>query len=236
MLNLIYETLARIGYLHPLHPSVTHIPVGLVIGAFIFALAAWIFHRDILYRSARHCIILALVAVPLVVLLGLMDWQHYYGGTLLLPIRMKMWLAAVLAALLLVAWRVSKKEDTMKRRFTVVCGLCLVTVIALGYFGGELVYGERAAKTASMDTPLVRQGGDLFMQRCAGCHFADKSEPKIGPGLKGLFQMDRLQVSKKPVSEDAIVNQLISPVGTMPPFRDLSQEQIQALLAYLKTL
>lgn len=236
MLNLIYETLARIGYLHPLHPSVTHIPVGLVIGAFIFALVAWIFNREILYRSARHCIILALIAVPLVVLLGLMDWQHFYGGTLLPPIRMKMWLAAILAALLLVAWRVSKKEDTMKRRFTVVCGLCLVTVIALGYFGGELVYGERAAKTASMDTPLVRQGGDLFMQRCAGCHFADKSEPKIGPGLKGLFKMDRLQVSKKPVSEEAVVNQLISPVGTMPPFRDLSQEQIQALLAYLKTL
>ena len=235
-MNWIYETLSRIGYHHPLHPAVTHIPVGLVIGAFLFSLAAWIFSRESLLQSARHCIILALLAVPPVALLGYMDWQHFYAGALLPPIRIKMMLAAALAVLLLVAWGASRKEDRNMSRRIVVYGMCLITVIALGFFGGELVYGVRAEATASADTPMVRQGAELFGSRCSLCHFADKSETKIGPGFKGLFNRGKLPVSQKPVSEDAIANQLKSPVGKMPPFPDLSPEQIQALVAYLKTL
>jgi len=236
MLNQIYETLARIGYHHPLHPPVTHIPIGLVIGAFLFSLTAWIFNRESLAQSAKHCIVLALLSVPPAVLFGLMDWQHFYAGALLLPIRIKMVLATTLTILLLVAWGASRKGKRNMSRLTAVYGLCLVTVMALGLFGGELVYGVRDGATAPIDTPLVRQGSDLFGQRCSVCHYADKSEAKIGPGFKGLFQRDQLPVSKKPVTENAIINQLKSPVEKMPPFPDLSPEQIQALIAYLKTL
>lgn len=236
MLNLIYKTLARIGYHHPLHPAVTHIPVGLVIGAFIFSLAAWIFNRESLAQSAKHCIILALLAVPPVALLGFMDWQHFFAGASLSPIRIKLVLAATLAVLLLVAWGASRKENKNMSRRAVVYGLCLVTVIALGFFGGELVYGVRDEATASVDTPAVRRGAELFGSRCSLCHYADKSDTKIGPGFKGLFKREQLPISQKPVTEDAITNQLKSPVGKMPPFPDLSPEQIQELIAYLKTL
>lgn len=236
MMNWIYETLSRVGYHHPLHPAVTHIPVGLVIGAFLFSLAAWILNRESLSQSAKHCIILALLAVPPVALLGFMDWQHFYAGASLPPIRIKMMLAAALAVLLLVAWGASRKENRNMSRRTVVYGMCLITVIALGFFGGELVYGVRDVATASVDTPMVRQGADLFGSQCSLCHFADKSETKIGPGFKGLFKRGQLPISQKPVTEDAIRNQLKSPVGKMPPFPDLSPEQIQALVAYLKTL
>lgn len=236
MLNWIYETLARIGYHHPLHPALTHLPVGLVIGAFIFSLAAWIFNRESLSRSARHCIILALLAVPPTVLLGFMDWQHFYAGATLPQIRIKMMLAAVLAVLLLVAWVASRKENRNMSRFTVLCGLCLITVVALGFFGGELVYGVRGAAAASADSPQVQQGAEIFGSRCSVCHYPNKSEAKVGPGFKGLFKRDQLPVSKKPVTAEAITSQLKSPVGKMPPFPDLSSEQIQALIAYLKTL
>jgi len=236
MLDQIYDTLARIGYSHPLHPAVTHIPVGLVIGAFIFSLAAWIFNRDSLSRTAKHCIILALLAVPPAAMFGLMDWRHFYAGAMLPPIRIKMVLAAILIILLLVAWLASRKENRIMRRLIVVYGMCLVTVMALGFFGGELVYGVRAGSAASIDSPLVRRGADIFGQRCSVCHYAEKNEAKIGPGFKGLFQKDRLPVSKKPLSDDAIISQLRSPIDKMPPFPDLSQEQIQALIAYMKTL
>lgn len=134
------------------------------------------------------------------------------------------------------ATHLSVGDERIVGRLIVVFGLCVVTITALGFFGGELVYGARAGTVGSGDTPLIGQGADLFMQKCAVCHFADKRETKIGPGLKGLFQQDRLAVSQKPVSEDAIINQLISPGGSMPPFPDLNQEQIRALIAYLKTL
>jgi len=236
MLNQLYETLARIGYVHPLHPAVTHIPVGLVIGAFIFSLVAWIFNRESLMRSARHCSILALLAVPPVVLFGLMDWQHFYAGAVLWPIRIKMALAAVLTVLLLVAWVGSRRKEKIMRRLILVYGLCVLTVTALGFFGGELVYGVQAGAAASNDAPLVSQGAELFSSKCAGCHFADKTDKKIGPGFKGLFQRDQLPASKKPVNAETITSQLKSPIGQMPAFPDLSQEQIDALIAYLKTL
>ena len=236
MLNWTYDILARIGYHHPLHPAVTHIPVGLVISGFIFCLVAWIFNRKHLAESAKHCIILALLSVPPVALLGFMDWQHFYAGASLPPIRIKMILAVTLAVLLLIAWWVSRREDRHMSRLAVVYGLCLITVIALGFLGGELVYGVRDKAVASTDSPLVRQGAELFGSRCSVCHYADKSDTKIGPGFKGLYKRDKLPISQKPVSEEAITSQLKSPVGKMPPFLDLTPEQIKALNAYLKTL
>jgi hypothetical protein len=41
----------------------------------------------------------------------------------------------------------------------------------------------------------------------------------IGPGLKGLFQKDRLPFSKRRVSEAAIADQLKKPFDRMPRFR-----------------
>ena len=143
MLNWTYDILARIGYHHPLHPAVTHIPVGLVIGGFIFCLVAWIFNRKHVAESAKHCIILALLSVPPVALLGFMDWQHFYAGASLPPIRIKMILAVTLAVLLLIAWWVSRREDRHMSRLAVVYGLCLIMVIALGFLGGGLVYERK---------------------------------------------------------------------------------------------
>jgi uncharacterized membrane protein len=34
MLEFLYQTLTKIGYTHPIHPPVTHLTVGMVIGAF----------------------------------------------------------------------------------------------------------------------------------------------------------------------------------------------------------
>ena len=69
MIESIYQILAKIGYTHPLHPPATHLPAGLIIGGFLFALIAWIFNRKSLTQTARHCFILALVmAVPTILL------------------------------------------------------------------------------------------------------------------------------------------------------------------------
>ncbi len=52
MIELLYEPLEKIGYTHPIHPPLTHIPMGLVFGAFIFALTALLFRRTTL--SIHH--------------------------------------------------------------------------------------------------------------------------------------------------------------------------------------
>ena len=108
-MNWLYELLSQIGYHHPLHPPAIHIPMGLIIGAFIFALASRVFNRDTFAQTAQHCIVLALMAAPVAMLLGLMDWQHFYNGAWLVPIRIKVTLSGVLIILLIASWIVSRK-------------------------------------------------------------------------------------------------------------------------------
>jgi uncharacterized membrane protein len=74
MINVFFQLLDKIGYVHPVHPPLTHIPMGLVIGAFFFALVALLFRRSILPSLAyRRIILLALIFAFPTALFGYTD-------------------------------------------------------------------------------------------------------------------------------------------------------------------
>ena len=52
MVEALYLFLQRIGYHHPLHPPLTHLPMGLIMACFIFALLAMLLSQPALLRSA----------------------------------------------------------------------------------------------------------------------------------------------------------------------------------------
>lgn len=235
MIEFIYQTLKEFGYTHPLHPTLTHLPIGLVMGAFFFVLAALIFHRKNLAQTARHCSVLALIAIVPTALLGFMDWQQFYGGSLLFPIKMKLILAGILILLLLLALIFGFLGETLSKIRIALYGLCLVSVIGLGYFGGELVYGNKLPAVGVAEGPAA-EGAMVFKQNCAACHLTDSKATKIGPGLKGLFKSDKFPASGRPVSEENFRKQLQKPFDKMPPFGHLPPTQVEALIAYLKTL
>jgi mono/diheme cytochrome c family protein len=105
----------------------------------------------------------------------------------------------------------------------------------MGYFGGELVWGKRAQAVVMAENP-VGQGAALFHQNCSACHYPDRRETKIGPGLKGILQGGRLPASGRPATVESVRDQLITPYKTMPSFAHLSEEEVAALIAFLKTL
>ena len=175
MIEFLYNSLAKVGYTHPIHPAVTHLTVGMVIGAFLFGIVAWKLRHQGLARTAHHCIILALLAVFPTVLSGLMDWQHYYGGAWLFPIKMKLPLAGLLLILLVFALSAGSRAESISKRALIIYALCLVNVTALGYFGGELAYGGRAPAKPGDSAKLtvtadVEAGANLFNQTCSACH------------------------------------------------------------------
>jgi uncharacterized membrane protein len=101
MTDLFYELLGRIGYTHPIHPPLTHIPMGLVFGVFIFALIAMLFRRTVLPQlTYNRIILLALIFSFPTGLFRFTDWQHFYEGAWLYPIRMKLAFSGVLMVLL----------------------------------------------------------------------------------------------------------------------------------------
>ena len=100
MSKYIYQTLASFGYHHPLHPILAHLPIGLTMAGFLFSLIAVLRGKTVLAQTARHCMVLGLVSLLPTVILGYMDWQHFYNGAYLVPIKMKLMLAFVLGPML----------------------------------------------------------------------------------------------------------------------------------------
>ena len=232
MIEYFYSCLADWGYHHPLHPALTHLPVGLTIGAFVFIFLAWLLRQPRYAQTARHCMVLSFLAAIPTAIFGYMDWQHFYGGALLFPVQAKLVLAAALIILLLlVAWNALRREKATFFRLLAHL-LCLVLVVCLGYFGGELVYGEKPAAAPAIE----KAGAALFAKKCSFCHFTDKTETKVGPGLKGLFDRKKMPVSSRPVTAETIRQQLIDPVAEMPAFKDLEKQEIRQLTDFLKSL
>ena len=141
MIEFLYQALEKIGYVHPIHPPLTHIPMGLVFGAFIFALIALLFRRTILPQLAyNRIILLALVLSFPTILFGHTDWQHFYEGAWLSPIKVKLALSGILVILLFIALMVGRKAKTETKGLLIIYTLCFLTVIVIGYFGGQLVF------------------------------------------------------------------------------------------------
>ena len=83
---------------------------------------------------------------------------------------------------------------------------------------------------------IAQTGQDLFKANCSVCHYHDRSDTKVGPGLLKLFKNPRLPLSNLPSSEKTIRTQIINGGDKMPPFKHLKEEEIKDIIDYLKTL
>ena len=140
MTEFIFTTLESIGFAHPLHPAMTHIPMGMVIGCFFFSLTALVTRNDAFLKSAFHCSIVALLFIIPTVVAGVLDWQQFFGGVYSLFIIVKIALAVVLTILLAVSVRENRKGGSAGKMFAIYA-LCLACAGGLGFSGGELIYG-----------------------------------------------------------------------------------------------
>ena len=143
MIDAIYQFLDWIGYLHPIHPAMTHMPIGLVVGALAIGGSSLFLGRSDFARCAWHVLLVALFFWLPTVVLGVMDWQRYYAGAWLHPITMKMLLAGILLILLATGTLIGYRDPGNTKSLVAIYLLCFMTVTGLGYFGGQLVYANR---------------------------------------------------------------------------------------------
>jgi cytochrome c2 len=123
-----------------------------------------------------------------------------------------------------------------------------MTVLVLVLVVFSVSAGFFLLRTASTSDPLAAassmpalqgdadKGSDLFARNCASCHYSDREDKKLGPGLKGLFQKDRLPLSGRAATEENVRRQMMSPFRSMPSFGSLTPQEVADLVAYLKTL
>ena len=222
MLNSIYQFLEKIGYPHPIHPTEVHMPIGLVVGALVFALLAVIFRRERLPWTTRHCIVLAFIWIFPTMLFGIMDWQHFYGGALLLPIKVKLTVSPILAVLLFATILLARKYGVTSKIVLPIYFLCFCCVVVLGYFGGQLVYGGKTTKGPE----AFKLGEKVFAGDCSVCHphggnAINPRKPILhSPKIKGL---------------DTFLAWVRHPTAPMPPFKasKISDADVGELYAYI---
>ena len=141
MIEAMYHTLEKVGFVHPLHPAVTHIPMGMVMGAFVFVLLFVLVKKTEFLTTAYHCMWLAFLGIFPTVLLGVTDWQYRLDGAWSLLIVLKMVFALALVALILLAIKCNREDRDNPKKLVFIHGLCLFFAIGLGFMGGELLFG-----------------------------------------------------------------------------------------------
>jgi uncharacterized membrane protein len=221
-INSFYQFMNGLGYSHPIHPALVHMPIGLVVGAFVFGWLAVLFNRERLARSASHCALLAFLFWFPVVLLGLMDWQHFLGGAWMTLIELKMGLAGILFILLVIVLLFTLKKGVNSKGALAGYTLCFFTVVFLGYFGGQLVYGGKT-QTATKE---YKAGEKIFHADCSSCH------PHGGNVIKPSMPVRN---SPRLKDLDTFISWIRHPNPPMPPFSEskVSQSQAKELYEYI---
>jgi len=218
MIDLLYQLLEKIGYTHPIHPPLTHLPMGLVIGLFIFALLAVLFRHTMLPQLAyNRFVLLAIVFSFPTILLGYTDWQYFYEGSWSFPIKLKFALSGVLLILFYIALISGRKAKAETRSTLTIYTLCFLTVTILGYFGGQLaIEGEWRPQAA---TVRFLSGEKLFAVNCNDCH----------PGGRDIQNTSQL------TNFNTFLAYLHNPRGAMPSFppEKISEKQAKKLYGYL---
>jgi mono/diheme cytochrome c family protein len=228
----LYRFSQQIGFDHPLHPPFAHMPTGLVVGAFIFLLAALILRRHNMGATAYHCLVLALIFFFPTAFLGVTDWLHFYGGAWSFHIKMKIALSVLLLVLLAAGTLTEIKKSGGPMRRLAIYFLCVMAVVGLGYFGGQLVFADRGAAVSPDD---AKEGERLYAVNCSGCHpnggnVINPALPVIGsPQLKdpGTF----VQFNRNPLKPDGSR-------GAMPAFprERLSDQELKQIYQYITTV
>jgi mono/diheme cytochrome c family protein len=265
MIDSLYQLIAKTGFTDPLHAPITHIPIGLVIGAFLFFLVAVVFSKKNLVTTARHVSILAFIFVFPTILFGVFDWLHFFKGVLIQPIKMKMILASCVLVLLAVGITLGGNVKLFAGPMLVIYGLAFVAVVGLGWYGARLVYGgfsgsaaqaapaaqqtgqaaqagqpaqtgQAAGKTGGAATAsAVASGQRLYNDNCSACH------PN---GTNIVVAQLPLKTSKKLVDLTTFTGFIRAPKmpdgteGGMPAFTPdlISDPQAGDLFAYINSM
>ena len=168
MIDDFYHMLEHIGYDHPLHPAIVHVPVGIVVALFLLSLVSRVFKRDLLPPAAYFpLLVLAFLSALASALLGYADWLYFYQGVMIAPILVKLIITGFLLLLLVGGIFLARRRPGAKGALLAVGLFCLLAVTALGYFGGDLVFRNGEQKTLPK---AIINGQKIFGTNCAVCH------------------------------------------------------------------
>ena len=227
-MDIIYRLFSDIGFNHPLHPPLTHMPAGLIVGAFLFLIAALFWKKQDFRTTAFDCLVLAMIFLFPTAFLGITDWLHFYSGIWSFPIKIKIVLTMLLLILLILAVIIQIKKIGGIMKFSIYF-LSFFVVIGLGYFGGQIVYGNNTSQSVAD----LRQGEKMYLANCNTCH--PKGSNIITPALPVINSMQLKDLSAF-IKYMRNPQHISGPQGKMPAFLEdkLSDQDLKQMYQYIK--
>lgn len=144
-----YDVLTDFLSKHHVHPISVHIPNGVAPVAVTMAALAVFFQIDRLGSAAFYNMVFVVLAMPLVLFSGYIDWQKRFHGNLtaLFVVKIICGLVVLSTSTILVVWRIIDPEvaaATSSDRWTFfLIHLILLGAAAIaGYCGGKLVFNR----------------------------------------------------------------------------------------------
>ena len=126
----------------------------------------------------------------------------------------------------------------MKRNW-IVLGIATLAV-AGALLAQDPPAGDAPPKKAAAgggNAAAVARGKEVFDKKCAICHYADREDKKIGPGLKGLMKRGTFTINGTKVTTASLTTWIENGDSMMPGMKEvLEPAQIKDVVTYVKTL
>lgn len=90
------------------------------------------------------------------------------------------------------------------------------------------------SKSSSEWTAQEARGAAVYQAKCARCHYPTNTRPLNGPGLQAITKVTSMPSGAPPTDER--LTSVITHGRGMMPSTSLTDDQLQDLLAYLRTL
>ncbi len=146
----LLNTLADLFVRHHLHPISVHFPNGILPVVISFLAIALFFNLASLEVAAFYNLIVVLLAMPLVLLTGYLEWQKKYKGikTAVFITKIICGMVVLVSTNVLVFWRiidpgVFAEDSPVKWIYLGIAALLLAAAGLAGHLGGKLVFGSR---------------------------------------------------------------------------------------------
>ena len=142
-----FDKIKTLALKHHLHPISVHTPNGILPVAAILWILSWMFNSDILARAAMINMIFVVLAFPMVIFTGVLEWQKKYQGALTSIFKIKILAAALttVSSVISLAWYLLDPQILSGPKALAFILVNIVMVVAAGiagHIGGKLVFKD----------------------------------------------------------------------------------------------
>ncbi|OGR09945.1 MAG: rubredoxin [Desulfobacula sp. GWF2_41_7] len=142
-----FDKIKSLALKHHAHPISVHTPNGILPAAVILWILSWIFNSELLAKAAMINMVFVVLALPVVIFTGVLEWKKKYQGALTLIFKIKILAVALTtgSSVISLLWYVfDPKILTGPRAFAFILVNIIMAAAAgtAGHIGGKLVFKD----------------------------------------------------------------------------------------------